>query len=67
MINLTLIFCENIHDFTVQRHDRLQKLTYCMQFTGNITNQDVDSDGDIHMMIKLDKPHPHYNTETGYM
>ena len=60
-----MIFCGNIYCFIVKGHERLQKITYCIAVTGNITSQDVVPDGDIHMMIKLDKPHQYYGTETG--
>jgi hypothetical protein len=60
-----LIFCGNIHCFIVHRHIRLQKITYCIAVTGNITSHYVVLDGGIHMMIKLDKPYPYYVTETG--
>jgi hypothetical protein len=63
-INLTLIFCRNIYCFIVKEHERLQKMTYCIAVTENITCQDVVPDGDINMMIKLNKPYQYYGTET---
>jgi hypothetical protein len=59
-----LIFCRNIYCFIVKGHERSQKITYCIAVTENITSQDVVPDGEIHMMIKLDKPHQYYGTET---
>jgi hypothetical protein len=50
--------------FIVKGHERSQKITYCIAVTENITSQDVVPDGEIHMMIKLDKPHQYYGTET---
>ena len=44
-INLTLIFCGNIHCFIVHGRVRLQKITYYIAVTGNITSQDVVPDG----------------------
>jgi hypothetical protein len=58
---------KHIHDFKINhgKDERLPKNNYCIPVSGNITSQDLDLDGDIHMMIKLDKQYQHYTTETG--
>ena len=47
------------------KDERQPKYNYCITVSGNITNQDLDPDGDIYKMIKLDKQYQHYSTETG--
>ena len=47
------------------KDERLPKYKYCIVVSGNISSQDRDPDGDIHMMIKLDKQYQNYSTETG--
>lgn len=58
---------KHIHDFKINQGKdlRLPIYNYCIAVSGNITSQNVDPDGDIHMMLKLDKPYQHYSTETG--
>lgn len=53
----------HIHDFTVNGQDRLKKLNYCIAVAGKILSQNTDPDGDIHMMVALDKSYAHYSTE----
>jgi hypothetical protein len=58
---------QHIHDFKINqgKDERLPIYNYCIAVSGNITSQDVDPDGDIHMMLKLDRSYQHYSTETG--
>jgi hypothetical protein len=50
--------------FYSKRARKITKNTYCIAVTENITCQDVVPDGDINMMIKLNKPYQYYDTET---
>ena len=58
---------KHIHDFKINqgKDERLPIYKYCIVVSGNITSQNLDPDGDIHMMIKLDKQYQNYSKETG--